>query len=206
MFDRWLMAAQIQPPTRWFSAPTAIVARIRVLLAKTSKQAFMREFHDWRKSEIAVLQSGMIASGGKSPLSRRRCRISPRTGRGADLRRRPASAVGAPYLQPPCRSRKAPSGAPRVWNHMRCSADILVCRFAGCPARRSPGWGRRLFHLRHRADWKVGGTADKNVCATGLECHRPRRPTRPRPLTRKPVRDNSDAAGFGPARTWIHPR
>ena len=46
------------------------------------------------------------------------------------------------------------------------SADILVCRCAGFPTCGA----RRQFHrfscYRRFADWKVGGTADKNVCAT----------------------------------------
>jgi hypothetical protein len=56
-------------------------------------------------------------------------------------------------------------------NQGQRSADILVCRIAGIPARRMLGWGRNPFRLRRRADWKVGGTADKNVCATGDVAH-----------------------------------
>jgi hemolysin activation/secretion protein len=41
-----------------------------------------------------------------------------------------------------------------------------VCRFAGIPARRSPTVFPRQFRVQRLADWKVGDTADRNVCAT----------------------------------------
>ena len=46
------------------------------------------------------------------------------------------------------------------------SADILVCRCAGFPTCGTRRSFQRLSCYRRFADWKVGATADKNVCAT----------------------------------------
>ena len=129
--------------------------------------------------------------GGRRPAGRR-------TGRPARWLHRPPTRDAADGI-----ASADDSPCPRTWNHPATgvvafcesaeyspspggegrdegglpprTADFPVCCIAGFPTRRPSAHRARPISQRP-ADWKVGGTADKNVCATSLEPHAACRP------------------------------